>query len=128
MNKSLEIGIKGRCELVVSFEDTAAKYGSGLLPVFATPALVALMEKTSMESVSQFIGEDQNTVGTEVNIRHFKATTIGMKVTCESELNKIEGNKLFFNVRAYDSEGEVGIGTHTRFIIDTERFMGKLKK
>jgi fluoroacetyl-CoA thioesterase len=128
MKKELEIGIIGQWEQIVTFEDTAAKYGSGLLPVFSTPAMVALMEKTSMESVIQYLEKDYSTVGIEVNVKHLKATPIGMKVTCDSILTKIDGNKLYFNVRAFDSEGEIGIGTHIRFIIDNSRFMEKLKK
>jgi len=123
--ENLNIGIKGRCEQIVTFNDTAAKYGSGLLPVFATPALIALMEKTSMGSVIPYLEKSQNTVGTEVNVKHLKATPIGIKVTCESELIKIDGNKLYFNVKVSDNEGEIGIGSHTRFIVDTEKFMNK---
>ena len=124
---NLNIGISGRCEQVITFNDTAAKYGSGLLPVFATPALIALMEKTSMESVIPYLEKNQNSVGIEVNVKHLKATPIGAKVICESELTKIDENRLYFNVKVYDNEGDIGVGTHARFIIDTEKFMKKLK-
>jgi len=125
--ENINIGIKGRCEQIVTFNDTASKYGSGLLPVFATPALIALMEKTSMESVMPYLEKNRNTVGIEVNVKHLKATPIGIKVTCESHLINVDGNKLYFNVRVFDNEGEIGIGTHARFIVDTEKFMNKFK-
>ena len=121
-------GLTFTLEKVVTADDTASKYGSGLLEVFATPAMIALMEKTSMELVSPFLSEGQNTVGTEVSIKHFKATSVGSKVQCKACLTKFEGRRLVFEVSARDEEGEIGLGTHTRYIIDNEIFMSKLKQ
>jgi fluoroacetyl-CoA thioesterase len=120
--------LSGRVKQTVKFEDTAAKYGSGLVEVFATPALVALMEKTCHESCQPFLPPGFNTVGIEVNITHIKATPVGMMVTCDSELIKTEGKRLTFRVIAQDEEGEIGSGTHVRYIINAVKFMEKLKK
>jgi predicted thioesterase len=123
---NLKIGIKGVTETIVSVSDTAVKYGSGLVEVFATPAMIALMEKTCLESVLTFLEDDEGTVGTAVNIVHLKASPIGAKIVCETELVEIDGKRLTFYVSARDDNGEIGRGTHERFIINTDKFMAKL--
>ena len=126
MSKKLEIGLKHKTEKIVKLEDTALKYGSGMIEVFATPAMIALMEKTASKSVLPFLDEGLNTVGTNVSINHIKATPIGQKVICESELIEIDDRKLSFKLTAFDEAGEIGNGTHTRFIINVDKFMNKL--
>ncbi len=121
----LEVGLKGRQTELVTDKNTAAAYGSGLLDVFATPALIALMEKTCWTSVSTALDAGQGTVGTRLEVTHSAPTPIGMRVTCESELTAVDGRKLTFSVRAYDDMGEVGAGIHERFVIDNDRFMRK---
>jgi len=109
----------------VKFEDTAANYGSGLVEVFATPAMIALMENTCYKSVMEFLPEGYGTVGTKVDIVHIKATAVGKKVSCKSELIEIDRKRLVFSVKAFDEDGEIGSGIHERFIINVEKFMGK---
>lgn len=123
----LHIGIEGEKEIVVQTEDTAARYGSGLIEVFATPAMIGLMESTAQQSVQYLLDDGLITLGTEVNIRHLKATPVGMKVNCKSRLISIEGKKLLFEVSASDEAGLIGDGTHSRYIVDAEKFMAKLK-
>lgn len=121
----LEVGIKGRKEIVVTKEKTAKSMCSGALDVFATPAMIALMENTAFESVANLLDPGCGTVGTALNVKHVSATPVGMKVTCETELIKVDGRALTFSVKAYDEVGLIGEGEHERFIIFEEKFQKK---
>ena len=121
----IKLGIKNRIESLSTKENSAETLGSGNVPVFATISMIGLMEKTCLESVLPFLEPGQDTVGTHVNVSHAKATPIGMKVWCESELIEIDRRRLIFRVTAFDEAGLIGEGTHERFIIDKERFIQK---
>lgn len=121
----LKIGIKGRQEITVCENNSAKTLGSGTLDVFATPAMIALMEKTAWMSVSEFLPEGDGTVGISLDIKHIAATPLGMKVYCESELVEIDERKLKFELKAYDEKGLIGEGTHERFIINNRKFQEK---
>jgi len=121
----LEKGLKGTQSVVVSEENTAAKVGSGLLPVFATPAMIALMEATCAQSVAAELEEGCSTVGTHLDIKHSAATPVGMTVKCESELVEVDRRRLVFHVTAWDDAGIIGEGSHERFIVNNEKFLAK---
>ena len=121
----LEIGIKGMQQVTVCEENSALSMGSGTLKVFATPAMIALMEKTAWQSVAPHLEEGSGTVGTQLNVSHLSATPLGMTVRCESELTEVDGRKLVFKVAAYDNAGLIGEGTHERFIVKNEKFQAK---
>lgn len=127
MNFEIKPGITFTSEQKVTYNDTAAKYGSGLVEVFATPAMIALMENAALKSVLPFLDDDHHTVGFEVNIRHLKPTPIGMHVECTAELIEVDGKKLVFKLEARDEEGKIGEGTHTRYIINSKKFMDQFK-
>ncbi len=122
----LENGLKGQQSEIVTNDKTAAVMGSGTLLVYATPAMIALMEKTAMLSVASELEEGQATVGTLLEISHLAACGLGTKVSCESELVEIDRKRLVFSVTAYNGETVIGKGRHERFIIDTEKFMSKI--
>ena len=121
----LETGIKGTRTVTVNEENTAKAMGSGTLDVFATPALIALMEETCWRSVANELEEGCGTVGTLLEIKHTAPTPVGMKVTCESTLTEVAGRRLVFEVIARDAKGVVGEGRHERFIIQNEKFQVK---
>jgi predicted thioesterase len=121
----LETGIKGKKEITVTQDKTAKAMGSGALNVYATPAMIALMENTAFESVAPYLEPGSGTVGTALNVKHVSATPVGMKVTCETELVKVDGRALTFSVKAYDEAGLIGEGEHERFIIYEEKFQAK---
>lgn len=122
----LKEGIEKELEIIVTPQDTAKAYGSGLVEVFATPAMVALMEKTALQLVGPYLEEGKNTVGTEISVKHIKATPLGKRVQSFAKLVEVNGPKLKFEVEAYDEDGLIGTGTHKRFIIDEKAFMDSL--
>lgn len=125
--RMLEVGLKGKEQVIVSLSKSAKEMGSGSLEVFATPSLVALMEAASVNCIYSHLEQGKTTVGTSVNVKHTSATPLGMTVFAESELCEIDGKRLVFKVTAYDKTGVIGTGTHERVIVDTERFMEKAK-
>lgn len=121
----MDTGIKGFKEITVTKELTAISVGSGDLEVYATPAMIALMEGTASESVKSELEEGQGSVGTGISIKHLVATPVGMRVRCESELVEVDGRRLVFNISAFDEKDKIGEGTHERFIISNEKFQNK---
>lgn len=113
--------------VVVSTANVAAAMGSGDLDVFATPAMVALMENAAMKAVASALPEGSTTVGALMNTSHVKPSALGDTVTATAVLTEVEGRKLTFEVRAEDSQGLIGEGTHVRYIVDRERFLSKLR-
>ena len=109
---SLTVGLKGRCEALVTDTNTALAMGSGALPVLATPMMVALMEGAAVDALKGHLAEGEDTVGTGLEISHDAATPV-------------EGRALTFAVTAYDEAGPIGKGTHRRFVVGAERFLAK---
>ncbi len=126
MSQILVPGIRLTTTRTVSAGDTAAVYGSGLHDVLSTPAMIALMEQTAMKAVEACLNEGEGTVGTEVSVKHLKATPVGKSVSCTATLQEVNGNRLLFHVEASDDNGKIGEGMHERFIIDNKRFKEKM--
>ena len=122
----MEIGLKHVSTTVVSAANTAATLGSGDMDVFATPAMVALMENAAMLAVKDHLPEGSATVGTQINTSHLKASPLGATITASAELTAVDGRRLTFAVKAWDEKGIIGEGSHTRFVVDRERFLSKL--
>lgn len=123
----LENGLSATVRTTVVEENTARTMGSGDLAVFATPAMVALMEHAAMTAVAAALPEGSTTVGSEMNCSHIKPSKVGAVITATAVLTTVEGRKLTFTVGASDEQGIIGEGVHIRFIVDRERFMAKLQ-
>ena len=122
----LEVGLKYQSRVVVSEHNTALKLGSGDMEVFATPAMIALMENAAMNAVASHLDMGATTVGTMMKSSHIKASALGANIVAEAELVAIDGRRLCFAVKAWDDKGVIGEGEHERFIVDRERFLSKL--
>ena len=123
----IPVGMKCQLEQVVTQELTAATIGSGMLPVFGTPFMAAMMENAAMTALQNFLEEGQGSVGTRLDIHHDAPTPMGMKVRAEAEITGVSenGRMVDFKVTAWDEKGPIGGGTHTRAIINTQRFLDK---
>ncbi len=128
MEHTLEVGKKQVKEITVNEENTANAMRSGSLPVFATPAMAALMESAAVDCVQSGLPDGATTVGISLQISHIAATPLREKVTACAELTKIDGRKLTFHVFADDEHERIGEGTHIRFIVDKEKFMRKARR
>lgn len=106
--------------------NTARAMGSGDMDVFATPAMVALMENAAALAVAEALPEGSTTVGALVNVSHVRPSALGDTVSARAELTVVEGRKLTFCVEAYDSKGPIGEGGHVRYVVDREKFLSKL--
>lgn len=124
----MEKGLKHISTTTVTTANTALTMGSGDMEVFATPAMVALMENAAMKAVAPHLPEGSTTVGAMMQTSHIKPSAPGETVTAEAVLQEVDGRKLTFRVTASDSEGTIGEGIHIRYIVDRERFLSHLKR
>ena len=122
----LKEGLVYTSRTVVSLDNCAVSVGSGDMEVFATPAMIALMENAAMNAVAPALAEGSTTVGTMMKSSHIKASKVGAEITAEAELVAVDGRRLTFVVKAWDEQGTIGEGEHERFIVDRERFLSKL--
>lgn len=124
----LKEGLSHTSSTEVVLENCAVTAGSGDLEVFATPAMVALMENAAMKAVAAALPDGSTTVGAEMNVTHIKPSGIGSQVSATAVLTAVEGRKLTFTVGASDEDGMIGEGVHIRYVVDRERFLAKIHK
>ena len=128
MEFQFEKGMKKTAETLVQNENTAKTMGSGSLPVFATPAMAALMEQAASTLVDQAVDLEWTSVGIQLAIEHIAATPEGMQVRAEAELTAVDGRKLTFSLSAWDEKEQIGKGTHERFLVKKAAFLEKTLK
>ncbi|MCC8068913.1 MAG: thioesterase family protein [Methanosphaera sp.] len=121
----IEIGTKATYKVMVDKSNTAKTMGSGSLDVFATPSMVAIMEKASTMALERYLDNGATTVGTALDITHVSATPIGLEVYATAEVITVNNRKITLKVQAFDEVGLIGEGTHTRFIVFAEKFQNK---
>lgn len=124
----MNIGLNYTSVTTVENSNTALAFGSGDMEVFATPAMVALMENAAMNAVATHLEAGQTTVGSQITTTHIKPSALGATISATATLTAVEGRKLTFAVEAYDGETLIGSGTHVRYIVDRERFLAKLPR
>ena len=116
-----EKGLKYVARTTVGADNTALAMGSGDMEVFATPAMVALMEHAAMYAVAADLPE-----GSSMETTHVRPSAVGAVIAAEAELVETEGRRLTFRVAAFDGEALIGEGTHVRYIVDRAKFLSKL--
>jgi fluoroacetyl-CoA thioesterase len=122
----LELGVAGAVAWKSTERHSAEAWGSGAVPVFATPSLVALMETAAMEALRGRLPDTETTVGTRIEVSHLAATPIGDEVRAEATLVAVDGRRLTFDLSAYDSVQRIGEGRHERVIVSRDRFLARL--
>lgn len=122
---NIQVGMTHSETVTVGGDNVASAVGSGLVDVFATPMMIALLEKAAAACIAPHLDAGQASVGTHINVSHSGATPIGMQVTATATITEIDRRRIEFAVVVRDDAGEVGKGTHTRFIIDRDKFMNK---
>ena len=128
LSEELKPGLTGTAGIVVSARDTAPHVGSGKIGVLATPIMVNLMEAAALQAVERFMPQGYQTVGTHLDVKHFAATPVGLRVNAHAELVRVEGRTLTFRIHADDEREKIGEGVHERLIINVERFDQRMQK
>ena len=123
----ITVGMKHSIEKIVTPELTASAAGSGGLDVFGTPYMIGMMECAAMWCIQPELPEGKGTVGVEISTNHLAPTPVGMKVTATAEVTAVSenGKMITFKIAAFDEEGPIGAGVHTRAIISNDRFLQK---
>lgn len=127
MNFNINTGVRGNQTRIVKNSDTAKQFGSGLAEVYATPAMIALMEKTAFASIEPLLPKGFSSVGIDINVQHLKASLPGATIICKSEIINIDKKRIYFEISAYDNKEQIGKAKHTRYIINSAEFMSNLQ-
>jgi predicted thioesterase len=125
--EKITIGLAGESSVTVSEALSATHFGSGNVVVYATPAMIALMEAAAVAAIDPLLPEGQASVGTAINVRHLAATPLGQRVRARAEVTAVEGRQVTFSVEAWDEKERIGEGTHTRFVVDVARFRQRVE-
>lgn len=126
MNKVLEIGLEATSQIRVTKELLARNVGSGTLDVYATPAMIALMENAAMKAVEACLEEGTDTVGIEINVQHIAASKEGVLITARARLVELSKKILTFEVEAWDEDKQIGKARHKRAIVEVEKFLSRV--
>lgn len=123
----IPINLKSQKTITVESKHSAKTLGSGSLEVFGTPAMIALMENVAAEMIRPYLHEGTNSVGTMINANHLKASKIGAVIICKATVSFVDGKKVSYDIECIDETGDIiGTSKHDRFIIDIDKFLGKL--
>jgi fluoroacetyl-CoA thioesterase len=124
----LTVGLKGAAEIVVAEEHTAPRVGSGRVHVLATPVMINVMEAAALAAIEHLLPGGHQSLGTHLNVSHYAATPVGMRLRATAEVAKIDGRNIEFRVEAHDDRERVGDGTHVRVVVNVERFDQRVQK
>ena len=121
-------GLTGSAEIMVGDEHTAPRVGSGRVRVLATPVMINVMEAAALAAVEHLLPPGHQSLGTHLNVSHYAATPVGMRLRATAEVTKIEGRNIEFRVEAHDEKERVGDGTHVRVVVNVERFDQRVQR
>ncbi len=125
---NLKIGLTGSAEITVQDADTAPRIGSGRVSVLATPVMINLMEAAALNAVERLLPHGHQSLGTRLEVGHYAATPVGMRLRATAELTRVEGRNLEFRIEAFDEKERVGDGRHTRVVVNVARFDERVQR
>jgi len=128
MLKAVRPGLKGSAEITVGDKHTAPSIGSGEITVLGTPVMINLMEAAALDAIEEFLEPGHQSLGTHLDVSHVAATPVGMKARASAEVTAVEGNRVSFRLEAHDETEKIGEGTHTRVVVNVERFDARVAK
>jgi fluoroacetyl-CoA thioesterase len=126
--KDIVAGLRGTAEMMVEPQDLASFSGNLGAEVLSTPRVVQLMEHAAWKALEGRLPEGRITVGTRIEIRHFAATPLGMRVRADAVLREVDGRRLVFDISVSDEVEQISEGVNERFIVSIDRFLGKVRK
>lgn len=126
--KEIKLGITGSAETEADGSNTALAVGSGSLEVFATPMMIALMEKAACSCIEEYLDDGETSVGTFIAVSHTAASPCGMRIGAEARVTAVNGREICFAVTAWDGASAIGEGEHKRFVVNIEKFSSKAVK
>lgn len=121
-------GMKGHAELVVGEEHTAPRVGSGRVHVLATPVMINLIEAAALQAVEHLLPVGHQSLGTHLDVKHYAATPVGMKIRATAEVTKADKRTISFRVIAEDEKEPIGDGTHDRVVVNVDRFDKRVQR
>jgi fluoroacetyl-CoA thioesterase len=121
-------GLSGTADLVVAPEHTASRVGSGRIAVLATPVMINVVEAAALAAVEHLLPAGHQSLGIHLDVRHFAATPVGLKVTATAEVTAVEGRTISFRVEARDEREVIGDGTHQRVVVNVSRFDERVQR
>lgn len=121
-------GLAGSSELIVGPEHTAPRVGSGRIAVLATPVMINVIEAAALAAVEHLLPAGHQSLGIHLDVGHFAATPVGLKVTATAEVTAVEGRTITFKVEARDDREVIGGGTHQRVVVNVARFDARVQK
>jgi predicted thioesterase len=124
----LRVGLTGSARIKVGEEQTAPRVGSGRVRVLATPVMINMMEAAALDAIERLLPESHQSLGTHLDVGHYAATPVGMTLRASAEVTKIDGRNVTFRVEAFDDKERIGDGTHTRVVVNVERFDRRIQK
>ena len=124
----LKVGLKGSASIKVGDDQTAPRVGSGRVRVLATPVMINMMEAASLDAIENLLPPGHQSLGTQLNVGHYAATPVGMGLRATATVTRVEGRTVEFRVEAFDDKERVGDGTHTRVVVNVERFDQRVQR
>jgi predicted thioesterase len=121
-------GLVGTADLIVGVEHTAPRVGSGLIAVLATPVMINVIEAAALAAVEHLLPAGHQSLGIHLDVGHFAATPVGLKVSATAEVTAVEGRTITFKVEARDEREVIGGGTHQRVVVNVARFDARVQR